>query len=140
MEHIDRTWPLEVVIKNQIHGLLTAEGMEDIRGFLQSKIGRQQVLDALQACENGLVAQPLFEMIEWLEENIKAIEKQFRTLAEGDRVVALLMTVPGCDDICAWTIRAYTDDIKRFASAKKYALFAGLAPWVQNSNETILLG
>ena len=47
------------------------------------------------------------------------------------------MSIPGCGEICSWTIRAYTDDIKRFASAKKYASFAGLAPWVQNSNETI---
>ena len=47
------------------------------------------------------------------------------------------MTIPGCGEICSWTIRAYTDDIRRFASPKKYASFAGLAPWVQNSNETI---
>jgi hypothetical protein len=40
-------------------------------------------------------------------------------------------------EVCARTIRAYTDDVKRFASPKKYASFAGLAPWVQNSNETI---
>jgi transposase len=127
----------EVVIKNQIHGLLTAEGMEDVKGSLQSKKGRQRVLDALEACKNGLVAQPLFETIERLEENIKAIEKQLRALAEGDRMVELLMTIPGCGEICSWTIRAYTDDIKRFASPKKYASFAGLAPWVQNSNETV---
>ena len=29
----------EVVVKNQIHGLLTAEGMEDVKGSLQSKKG-----------------------------------------------------------------------------------------------------
>ena len=39
--------------------------------------------------------------------------------------------------ITASTIRAYTDDIKRYASAKKYSAYAGLVPWVQNSNETI---
>jgi transposase len=127
----------EVVMKNQIHGLLTAEGMEDVKGSLQSKKGRLQVLNALKANENGLVAQPLFETIERLEENIKAIEKQLRSLAEGDRTVELLMTIPGCGEIGAWTIRAYTADIRRFASPKKYASFAGLAPWVQNSNETI---
>jgi len=126
-----------VVIKNQIHGLLTAEGMEDVKGSLQSKKGRQRVLDALKACKNGLVAQPLFETIERLEENIKGIEKELRALVEGDRMVELLMSIPGCGEICSWTIRAYTDDIKRFASPKKYASFAGLAPWVQNSNETI---
>ena len=127
----------EVVMKNQIHGLLTAEGMEDVKGSLQSKKGRQRVLDALKANKNGLVAQPLFETIERLEENIKAIEKQLREMVAGDRMVELLMSIPGCGEICSWTIRAYTDDIKRFANPKKYASFAGLAPWVQNSNETI---
>jgi len=131
----------EVVIKNQIHALCTAEGKEDIKGgLLQSKKGRKQVLDALNQWGNGLVVQPLLETIDRLEENVKAIEKQLRTLVVGDRMVELLMTIPGCGEIGAWTIRAYTDDIKRFSSPKKYVSFAGLAPWVQNSNETIRHG
>ena len=127
----------EVVMKNQIHALLTAEGMKDVKGSLQSKRGRKRVLDTLKEWENGLVAQPLFETIERLEENIKAIEKQVRALAVGDRAVELLMSIPGCGEISAWTIRAWTDDIKRFGSSKKYAAYAGLVPWVQNSNESI---
>ena len=130
----------EVVMKNQIHSMLTSEGMEDLKGSLQSKIGRQRVLNALKQCNNGLVAQPLFETIERLEESVKGIEKELRSLAEGDRMVELLMTIPGCGEISAWTIRAYTDDINRFASAKKYASYAGLVPWVQNSNETVRHG
>jgi transposase len=126
-----------VVMKNQIHALLTAEGMEDVKGSLQSKKGRQQVLDALKADGNGLAAQPLIGTIDQLEGNINAIEKQLRLMTKGDRMVELLMTIPGCGPIGAWTIRAYTDDIKRFSSPKKYASFAGLAPWVQNSNETV---
>jgi len=111
--------------------------MEDEKGSLQSKKGRQRVLNALKACENGLVAQPLFETIDRLEENINMLEKQLRAMTKGDRMVELLQTIPGCGEICAWTIRAWTDDIKRFSSSKKYASFAGMAPWVQNSNETI---
>jgi len=76
-------------------------------------------------------------MIDRLEENIKTIEKELRGLTEGDRVVELLKSIPGCGEIGAWTIRAWTDDITRFANPKKYAAFAGLAPWVQDSNETI---
>jgi transposase len=49
----------------------------------------------------------------------------------------LLMTIPGCGEICAWTIRAYTDGIQRFTNAKKHTAFAGLVPWVPNSNETV---
>jgi len=131
----------EVVIKNQIHALFTAEGKEDVKGaMLQSKKGRKQVLNALNQWEHGLVVQPLVETIDRLEENINIIEKQLRELTEGDRMVELLMTIPGCGEIGAWTIRAYTDDIKRFSSPKKYVSFAGLAPWVQNSNETIRHG
>jgi transposase len=126
-----------VVIKNQIHALLTAEGLEDTKGSLQSKIGRQRVLDALKQCENGLVAQPLFETINQLDANIKTVEKQLRVLTEKDRMVELLMTIPGCGEICSWTIRAYTDDITRFSSPKKYVSYAGLAPWVQNSGDVI---
>jgi len=131
----------QVVIKNQIHALFTAEGLEDVTGGeLQSKKGRQRVLNALNQWENGLVVQPLVETIERLDENVKRIEKELRLLAAGDRVVELLMTIPGCGEIGAWTIGAYTGDIKRFASAKKYAAYAGLVPWVQNSNETIRHG
>jgi len=129
------------VIKNQIHALLLSEGLPDVKSAaLQSKKGRKETLNALNQCINGLVAQPLLEMIDRLEENVNSIEKQLRILVKGDRTVELLMTIPGCGEICAWTIRAYTDDIKRFANPKKYASFAGLAPWVQNSNETIRHG
>ena len=127
-----------VVIKNQIHALLTAEGMEDVKpGTLQSKKGRQRVLDTLNQCKNGLVVQPLFDMIEGIEANVNTIEKQLHDLTKDDRMVQLLLTIPGCGEICAWTIRAYVDDINRFASPKKFASYAGLAPWVQNSNEII---
>jgi len=128
----------ETVIKNQIHALLSAEGLEDVKkGALQSKKGRKEALNALSGNVNGLAAQPLVEMIDRLEENVNSIEKQVRELVKDDKTVELLQTVPGCGEICAWTIRAYTDDIKRFASPKKYASYAGLAPWVQNSNERI---
>jgi transposase len=129
-----------VVIKNQIHALLTAEGLEDTKGSLQSKKGRQQVLDVLNQCVNGLVAQPLFDTINQLDANVKSIEKQLAALVAGDRMVELLLTIPGCGPICAWTIRAYTDDIRRFTSAKKYAAYAGLVPWVQSSNEIVRHG
>jgi transposase len=129
-----------VVIKNQIHALLTAEGLEDVKGSLQSKKGRRQVHDALNQCENGLVVQPLFDTINQLDANVKMVEKQLRALTKDDRMVELLMTIPGCGEVCAWTIRAYTDDINRFSSSKKYVSYAGLAPWVQNSNDVICHG
>ena len=125
-----------VTVKNQIHGLLTGLGMQDSKASLQSKRGRQKILDTLAGAANGLVVQPLFETIEKLEENVKLIEQEIGKLAEGDRVVELLQTIPGCGPVTAWTIRAFTDDIGRFETFKKYSAYAGLVPWVQCSNMT----
>jgi transposase len=92
-----------VVIKNQIHALLTAEGMEDKKGSLQSKRGRKRVLNALMQWEHGLVAQPLVETIEQLEENIKRIETELRGLVVGDRMVELLLSMAyGLRQIQPW--------------------------------------
>lgn len=126
-----------VSVKNQIHGLLTGLGIKDTKASLQSKRGRQKILDTLEKADNGLVVQPLFKIIENLEENVKQLESELEKLTENDKVVKLLMSMDGCGKVTAWTIRAFTDDIKRFSSSKKYSAYAGLVPWVQNSNETI---
>jgi transposase len=125
-----------VSIKNQIHGLLVSLGMEDSAASLQSKRGRQKVLDALDKADNGLAVHPLFETIDLLDAQVKKIEKELTALVEKDKTVELLRSIPGCGLITASTIRAYTDDIHRFRTYKQYSSFAGLAPWVQCSNET----
>jgi transposase len=130
----------EAVIKNQMRALLTAEGTGDKKASLQSKRGCRKVPGTLKEQENGLAAQSLFNTTGRLQADVKEIEDELRALAAGDRVAGLLMTIPGCGEISAWTIRAYTDDIRRFASPKKYAAYAGLVPWVQNSNETVRHG
>ena len=125
-----------VTVKNQIHGLLVGQGIEDKKASLQSKRGRQKVLDTLQTMENGLAVQPLFNIIENLSEQVKIIEKEIEKITLGDHTVELLLTIPGCGPITAWTIRAFTDDIKNFKESKKYSSYAGLTPWVQCSNTT----
>ena len=74
----------QTVLKNQIHALISSEGLEAVKsGALQSKKGRKEVLNALNQCENGLVAQPLLEMLDRLEQNVNIIEKQIRQCAFG---------------------------------------------------------
>jgi len=47
--------------------------------------------------------------------------------------------VPGWNAAHGYTLPEF-DDINRFPSAKKYSSYAGLVPWVQNSNQTIRHG
>jgi transposase len=127
-----------VTVKNQLHGLLLSLGIETKRGQLQSKKERRRVQSVLAAHHvAGAAVDPLFETIDRLSDEVKKLEKVIAEMTRDDRVVELLMTIPGVGLITAATIRAFTDDIGRFATAGKYAAYAGLVPWVQNSNETI---
>lgn len=129
-----------VTIQNQIHGMLVSLGMEDKKAGLQSKRGRQEILDALNSAGYGLEVHALVETIDNLNERVKMLEQQIAKKVREDRDVQLLRTIPGCGLITASTIRAYTDDIRRFVSYKQYAAYAGLVPWVQSSNETVHYG
>jgi transposase len=72
-----------------------------------------------------------------LSAELKRLEDVLSKMAAEDEDVKLLMSMPGMGLITASTIRAYTDDIRRYRSAKAYASYIGLAPWVQNSNKSI---
>ena len=127
--------------KNEVHALLVSLGLSDELRSLQSKKGRQKVLDTLES-KNDCVLEAqsvklMFQIIDQMDSSVKTIEKQLSELTKDDEMVQRLMTIRGCGKITAWTIRAYTEDIGRFATAKKYAAFCGLVPWVQDSNETV---
>ena len=127
--------------KNEVHALLVSMGLPDELRCLQSKKGRRNVLDTLESHSDLVLeaqsVQLMFQIIDRMTESVKTIEKQLAELTKDDEMVNRLMTIRGCGKITAWTIRAYTEDISRFASAKKYAAFCGLVPWVQDSNATI---
>ncbi|MBR1721139.1 MAG: IS110 family transposase [Treponema sp.] len=79
----------------------------------------------------------MLEIIDTFAGKIKIIEKQLEELTKDDEMVNRLMTIRGCGKITAWIIRAYTEDITRFANSKKYAAFCGLVPKVKDSNDTV---
>lgn len=133
-----------VSLKNQVHGLLLGYGIESKRGQLQSKKERQRILLGLEDHRfNGNAAnavKPLLNTIDQVSAEVNNLEKVLAEMVKEDEDVALLQTIPGVGIITASTIRAFTDDIKRYSCTKKYAAHAGLVPWVQNSNMTIYHG
>jgi len=130
-----------VSLKNQVHGLLLGYGIETKRGQLQSKKERQRILCGLEDHRSygnaARAVKPLLSTIDQIASEVKEIERVLSDLVSCDEDVALLTSIPGVGLITAATIRAYTDDIDRYESPKKYAAHAGLVPWVQNSNATI---
>lgn len=130
-----------VSVKNQLHGLLLGLGVESRRSQLQSKKERRRVKDELAAHNvAGDAVDPLFDTIDRLTEQVKEIEAALARMTAEDQAVRLLRTIPGAGLITAVTIRAFTDEITRFATPGKYAAYAGLKPRMHQSDKTVLYG
>ena len=130
-----------VSLKNQIHGLLLSCGIKSKRGQLQSKKERRRILLGLEDHRSfgdaTQTVRPLLDTIDKLYAEVKNLEKVLEELVKDNEDVKLLISIPGVGLITTLTIRAFTDDINRYASSKKYASHTGLVPWVQNSNNAI---
>jgi transposase len=72
-------------------------------------------------------------LIDDLDGQIGAIERELRHLGADHRYVSLLQTVPGVAWVLGYTIAAEIGDIMRFASPTKLAGYTGLCPKVRQS-------
>jgi len=75
-------------------------------------------------------------LIDELEREIDACERELRTLGAEHRYVPLLTTVPGIAWVLAYTISAEIGDIARFSSPAKLVGYTGLCPRVYQSGES----
>jgi transposase len=72
-------------------------------------------------------------MIDELDREIHAIERELRALGADHRYVSLLQTVPGIAWVLGYTIAAEIGDIERFPTPSKLAGYTGLCPRVRQS-------
>jgi transposase len=72
-------------------------------------------------------------LIDDLDREIHAIERELRRLGADHPYVSLLQTVPGIAWVLGYTIAAEIGDIGRFASPKKLCGYTGLCPKVRQS-------
>ena len=68
-----------------------------------------------------------------LEERISRSEQLVQKMAEGDRRVELLRTIPGIGKFFAVLIANEVDDISRFATEKKFFSYIGIVPSTYSS-------
>jgi transposase len=75
------------------------------------------------------------EMIEALNLQVKAADKQVTKIAGDDPVCRRLMTTPGVGPVTAVRFVAAIDDVKRFSSAHTVGSYLGLTPGEHSSSE-----
>jgi transposase len=134
-------WRLHLVkrrtaLKNRVHSIVIAFGYPKLASDLFGIAGRSQ-LEALEFPEpwrSHLLAA--LRLIDELDIDIVACERDLRCLGADHRYVELLVTAPGIGWVLGYTIAAEIGDIGRFASAKKLTGYTGLCPKVDQSGES----
>ena len=123
-------------LKNRVHATLMTHGRACPVSDLFGHSGRE-LLERLALPEPwaGTVRASL-RLIDELEREVAAIERDLQALGSEHRYVPLLTTVPGIAWVLGYTIAAEIGDIARFASPKKLCSYTGLCPRVYQSGES----
>jgi len=122
-------------LKNRIHAILFQHGIPNPSSDLFG-VGGRRLLERLRLPEPwASTVHASLVLIDSLDEQIDACERELRSLGAEHRYIPLLMTCPGIGWILAFTIASEIGDIDRFATPRKLAGYTGLCPKVDQSGE-----
>jgi transposase len=122
-------------LKQRVHATLMTHGTPCPVSDLFGVRGRELLARlALPEPWAGDVEASL-RLIDELEREISAIERELARLGANHPYVPLLTTIPGIAWVLAYTIAAEIGDIARFPSPRKLAGYTGLCPRVYQSGE-----
>jgi len=122
-------------LKQRVHATLMTHGTPCPVSDLFGVRGRE-LLERLDLPEPwaGDVEASL-RLIDDVEREIAAIERELQALGAEHRYLPLLTTIPGIAWVLAYTIAAEIGDIARFSSPRKLCGYTGLCPRVYQSGE-----
>jgi transposase len=79
----------------------------------------------------------LLKVVETLNEQLKAADKELEKLTEDHPICQRLMTMPGVGPVTSATFWATLDDVKRFKTAHAVESYVGLTPGESSSGQTV---
>jgi transposase len=122
-------------LKNRIHAILFQHGIQNRYSDLFGAGGRG-MLERLELPEPwASTVSCSLELIDDLDEQISACERELKRLGAEHRYMPLLQTIPGIGWVLAYTIASEIGEIGRFPSPRKLIGYTGLCPRVDQSGE-----
>ncbi len=127
-------------LKNKVHGILFRNAIVYPKTTLFTKQGRAwlEQLDLSLEYRNHLNSN--LKIIDSINQEVKAMEKDFQKTVVENKSLALLKTIPGIGDVTAMTILSEIGDINRFPDPRHLHSYAGLVPRVYASGESSRYG
>ncbi len=120
--------------KNQVHAVLMRQlvGRPPFSDVFGAK-GRAWLAELQLAFQERETVDAAMRQIEFLDQEIKAVEQLIAQAALGSGEIKRLMSVPGVNVIVAASFMAAIGDIHRFKNPRKLVGYLGLDPRVRQS-------
>ncbi len=120
--------------KNEVHAVLMRrlQGKPPVSDLFGVK-GRKWLSELELPVEEAETVDSALRHVEFLDQEIAAVERLIAGEALRSAQARRLMTVPGVNVICAATFLAAIGDIRRFRSARQLVAYLGLDPRVRQS-------
>jgi transposase len=126
-------------VENSLRGILRGFGLKVGKTTNRSFAGRVRDL-VVNHASLRTIAAALLSVHAVLLGELKAFDKQVRSLARADAKAKLLMSAPAVGPIVALTYASAIDDPRRFTSSKRVGAHFGLTPKKYQSGETDYTG
>lgn len=131
---------VRTMAKNRVHALLMRLNIHPEESDVFGKKGREMLyaLELEEPYRRILVGW--LEFVDFMEDQVKTADKAIPEELDGDKRVALLMSMPGIGRVFAYTIISEVGDISRFSSDKAFASYCGLVASTHQSGAKIYHG
>ena len=133
LQHRQALVKMRTAVKNRIHALLRRFNLRLPFSDIFGVKGLQHLRGLALPQPYGKLLQDWLRLLEQLEDRIRGAERRIRRQLAQDPRAQLLMSLPGVGLLTAHLILAEVGPIERFASAKKFASYAGLCPSTRQS-------
>ncbi len=130
-------------MKNRIQATLSKYGWPGTKASDPfGKKAREELNEGIKQLppQTAHVTEALVEQLDFVQEQIEEIEKRIRKLVQDTPEMDRLRTLPGVGWILSAVIALEVGDIARFASAERYASYAGTTPRVHASGDKVRYG
>jgi transposase len=132
-------------LKNRIHSVWDKYGLQEAFEDISDIFGQKgrcvmaRVLGQLPS-HTRYTTELLLAQLDQTEQKIRALEARMNKLFKETKQHALLKTMPGIGFILAVVILQEIGDIRRFASAERFASYSGVTPRVHASGGKVRYG
>ncbi|HDS09312.1 MAG TPA: IS110 family transposase [Firmicutes bacterium] len=128
-------------IKNRIHNIasrnhLNIPEVSDLFG----KYGREWLETVDLTKEERFTLDCHLDFLDFLESQIKKVEKYLNKLFKDDEEIKLLKTIPGIGNILGVVLKLEIGDINRFETVGKFHSYSGLIPSIYSSAQIMRYG